>query len=60
MLNYIKYLDLNIIDDWKFENDKLKSEKADLVIELKEDDNIFNFSINTAHNLYEFVVDKEF
>ncbi len=60
MLNYIKYLDLNIIDDWKFENDKLKSEKADLVIELKEDDNIFNFSINTAHNLYEFVVDKKF
>lgn len=35
--NYAKYLDLDIIDDWKFEkNNILKSEKAQLIIMLVE------------------------
>lgn len=34
--NYTKYLDLDIIDDWKYENDILKSEKAQLAIVLDE------------------------
>lgn len=35
--NYAKYLDLDIIDDWKFEkNNILKSEKAQLIIMLIE------------------------
>lgn len=34
--NYAKYLDLDIIDDWKYENDILKSEKAQLAIVLDE------------------------
>lgn len=37
--NYAKYLDLDIIDDWKFENNILKSEKAQLIIMLVEKDN---------------------
>ena len=32
--NYAKYLDLDIIDDWKFESNILKSEKAQLYIVL--------------------------
>lgn len=36
MRNYIKYLDLYIIDDWKFENNMLKSEKAKLIVNLIE------------------------
>lgn len=34
--NYAKYLDLDIIDDWKYENQILKSEKAQLAIVLEE------------------------
>ncbi len=34
--NYAKYLDLDIIDDWKFENNILKSEKSQLSIILVE------------------------
>ena len=36
--NYIKYLDLYIIDDWKFENNILVSEKARLIACLTYDD----------------------
>jgi len=32
--NYIKYLDLYIIDDWKYEDKSLKSEKAGLTVSL--------------------------
>ena len=48
MNNYIKYLDLYIIDDWKFENEMLKSEKANLavtLIDLKND-----YSILSIHS----------
>lgn len=34
--NYVKYLDLDIIDDWKFEENVLKSEKAQLVVFFEE------------------------
>lgn len=34
--NYAKYLDLDIIGDWKFEENVLKSEKAQLTIMLVE------------------------
>lgn len=34
--NYVKYLDLDIIDDWVYENEVLKSEKAQLFIILEE------------------------
>lgn len=40
MKNYVKYLDLYIINDWKFENNKLKSEKAQLevvMVDMKEE-----------------------
>lgn len=32
MYNYVKYLDLYVIDDWKFENNMLISDKAGLAI----------------------------
>ena len=34
--NFVKYLDLYIIDDWKLENNSLKSEKAQLEVVLVE------------------------
>lgn len=34
--NYAKYLDLDIIGDWKYENQTLKSEKAQLIIMMAE------------------------
>lgn len=34
--NFVKYLDLYIIDDWKLENNSLKSEKAQLEVLLVE------------------------
>lgn len=34
--NFVKYLDLYIIDDWKLENNSLKSEKAQLEVVLIE------------------------
>lgn len=38
--NYAKYLDLDIIGDWKYENQTLKSEKAQLSIILEEKGNV--------------------
>ena len=32
MRNFVKYLDLYIIDDWKLENNMLKSQKAGLAV----------------------------
>ena len=34
--NYIKYLDLYIIDDWVYENNVMKSQKANLTVSLVE------------------------
>ena len=30
--NYVNYLDLHILDDWKYEDGMLKSEKAGLIV----------------------------
>lgn len=43
--NYAKYLDLDIIDDWKYENKILKSEKAQLSIVLEEKSDVCMLTI---------------
>lgn len=49
MRNYVKYLDLYIIDDWKFEDGMLKSEKAQLAISLTENKESYDLSINSIN-----------
>lgn len=51
--NYIQYLDLYIIDDWVFEDNMMKSQKADLVVNLIEsvNDEICMLSINSNTKL---------
>lgn len=51
LMNYIKYLELSIIDDWKYENEMLVSEKAGLVASLIENDSTYNLSINTEEKI---------
>lgn len=46
LLNYVKYLDLYIIDDWKYENNTLKSEKAGLIVSLLENKTRYILSIH--------------
>lgn len=53
MRDYVQYLDLHIIDDWKFENDKLKSEKAELVINLSEYDGNYSLSIHSSNSIFD-------
>lgn len=45
--NYIKYLELAIIDDWEYKNKMLISEKAGLVARLIEEKGTNTLSINT-------------
>ncbi len=45
--DYIGYLDLYIIDDWTFENNLLKSEKAQLVVSLIQNEKEYLLSIQT-------------
>lgn len=52
MRKYVQYLDLHIIDDWKFENDKLRSEKAELVINLSEFDGNYFLSIHSSNRIF--------
>lgn len=47
MKNYVKYLDLYIIDDWRFENNILKSEKAKLYVSLLESEEKYILGIRT-------------
>ena len=54
MRNYIKYLDLYIIDDWKFENDILKSEKAQLTVSLLENGKTYELSIHSINKSSNF------
>lgn len=57
MKNYIKYLDLHIIDDWILENNMLKSEKAELVVNLVETEENYILSIHSTgkiFNIYEY------
>lgn len=48
--NYIKYLDLYIIDDWKFENNMLISKKAKLVAILRIYKDNSAISIHSTNN----------
>lgn len=43
--NYVKYLDLDIIDDWVYEDRVLKSEKAQLIIMLEEENAVCMLAI---------------
>lgn len=52
MRNYIKYLDLYIIDDWKFEDNKLKSKKAELEVYFIEDRNNCALTIHSTDRIY--------
>lgn len=60
--NYIKYLDLDIIDDWIYENNMMKSKKAELTVSLIEsvNDGICLLSIHSNDkilgNLTEYVI----
>lgn len=56
--NYSKYLDLDIIDDWKFENNNiLKSEKAQLIIMLVENDDSYMLTIAPIEIYEEYVIE---
>lgn len=52
MENYIRYLDLYIIDDWKMENNMLTSEKAQLTVSLLDNnkDSRYILSIHPISN----------
>lgn len=52
--NYVQYLDLYIIDDWKFENNMLKSEKAQLVVGLIQNEDEYLLSIQTVTKYSEY------
>lgn len=47
MRNYVKYLDLYIIDDWKYEYRVLKSEKAQLIVSFDETLSSYILSIHS-------------
>lgn len=49
MRNYVNYLDLYIIEDWKFENGILSSNKAQLAVSLIENDNTYELSIHSLN-----------
>lgn len=51
MKNYIQYLNLYIIDDWKYEDDMLISQKANLVVNLVENQEMFILSIHTINRI---------
>lgn len=50
--NYIRYLDLYIIDDWIYKNNMLVSEKAKLEVNIVYYDNIYYIYINSLTNEY--------
>lgn len=49
MENYIKYLDLYIIGDWKMENNRLESRKAQLAVSLEEKGNKYILSVHSMN-----------
>jgi len=57
--NYAKYLDLDIIGDWKFENNILKSEKAQLIIMLVENGDSCMLTIAPIEIYEEYVAEDE-
>lgn len=50
--NYIRYLDLYIINDWTYKNNMLVSEKAKLAVNIVYYDNIYIISIHSLTNEY--------
>lgn len=58
--NYIQYLDLGIVDDWKFENGLLQSEKAQLCASLKETEKMYVLTIYPleSYEKYYEIVEK--
>lgn len=52
--NYAKYLDLDIIDDWVYEDQILKSEKAQLFIILEERYDVCMLAISPMENYEEY------
>ena len=48
--NYIKYLDLYIIDDWPFENNVLISEKAELIVSIVSYEDMHILSVCSTSN----------
>lgn len=51
LTNYVKYLDLYIIDDWYYEDDMLKSDKAGLVVNLTEVGSRYILSIHGVEKI---------
>lgn len=56
--NYAKYLELDIIDDWKYEDEVLKSEEAQLIIILDEGDTVCMLTAVPADAYKEFETSK--
>ncbi len=52
--NYAKYLDLDIIGDWEYENQILKSEKAQLSIILEEKNNVCMLTVAPTEKYEEY------
>lgn len=48
LINYVKYLDLYIIDDWHYENNVLKSDKAGLMVGLVENSTRYILAIHSV------------
>ena len=61
LINFVKYLDLYIVDDWYYENDVLKSDKADLIVSLIENGNRYILSIHSLEKFLSknFFVEKD-
>lgn len=51
--NYVKYLNLYIIDDWKFENNRLTSDKAKLCVSLGENAIGDDYILTISSTIYE-------
>lgn len=56
MRNYIKYLDLYIIDDWKLEDNKLQSEKSQLAVYIMEISEKYRLGIQSLNK--SIIIDK--
>ena len=55
MINFVKYLDLYIINDWEYINNTLKSEKAKLTVYLVENENEYNLLIHSDERNYKYL-----
>lgn len=55
MINFVKYLDLYIINDWEYINNTLKSEKAKLTVYLVENEDEYNLLIHSEERNYKYL-----